>query len=103
MPFTENAGPAGKLSLLLCLALFCVSMPHSALGQQFCSEPVAPYCVTTESEFTTTLQLTRCEEDLSNYEQQVAEYEQCIVEKIQTMRDELAGARKKLEDARENF
>jgi hypothetical protein len=78
-------------------------MQQTALGQQFCSEPVAPYCVTTESEFATTLQLTRCEDDLDNYKEQLAQYEQCIAEQIQAMRKELAGARKKLEDAKQNF
>lgn len=85
------------------IVLSGVCLQQSALAQEFCSEPVAPYCVDTDSEFDTELQINRCEADLNDYEEQLAEYEQCIAQQLDTMRQELESARDKLEGARANF
>lgn len=86
--------------LVLCLAAAGLSVFGMAAGQDFCSEPVAPYCVDTDSEFETQLQINRCEDDLMNYEQQLDEYEQCIADQIQAMRRDLTNAREKLEETK---
>lgn len=98
MPCTEK-----RFALCILLALPGISMPRAALGQDFCSEPVAPYCVTTESEFDTMVQITRCEGDLKEHEEHVETYEKCIARQVETMRRELTEARKKLEEAEKNF
>lgn len=89
--------------MFLCLALFGISMHGTALGQEFCSEPVAPYCAETDVEFDTVLQVNRCEDDLKEYEQQLDEYEQCITQQLKDMRSNLANARTTLEQAKEEF
>lgn len=73
------------------------------MGQEFCSEPVAPYCVTTESEFDSMLQINRCNDDLDDYQEQIDTYEQCIADQLETMRQELSEAREKLEEAEKDF
>jgi len=91
------------LAILLCLALLGMSTPRTAVGQEFCSEPVAPYCVTTESEFDTMLQINRCNDDLGDYQEQIATYEQCIADQLQAMRQELTEARERLEEVEKDL
>jgi hypothetical protein len=95
--------PSLKCSLLLSLMLAGLSVPGTASAQEFCSEPVVPYCVDREGEFDTTLQLNRCEDDLRAYRAQLDEYEQCISDKIIGMREQLEAAEKSVEEAREEF
>ena len=94
---------ADRAALLLCLALIGLALPGTGSAQQFCSEPVAPYCVDKDSEFDTMLQINRCEEDLNEYQQQLDEYEQCIQERLGALHDELGNARTALEEARKKF
>lgn len=96
-PFIRRLAYAG----FLCVG--CLSMQGVALGQSFCSEPIAPYCADKDSEFDTVLQINRCEEDLTEYESQLSEYEQCVKSQIDGLRQELRDARKKLEEAKKNF
>lgn len=94
---------AGAFTAFVCIVLLGMSMHRTVLGQEFCSEPVAPYCVDTESGFDTMLQVNRCEDDLTDYAEQLEAYEQCTAEQIETMRGDLADAREKLEEARQDF
>lgn len=80
-----------------------VFLPATTLAQEFCSEPVAPYCVTKDSEFDSMLQINRCEEDLAEYERQLDEYERCIAGQLESWRKDLKEAQTALENARENF
>lgn len=91
----------GKIALFSCLLLAGLSVPAAA--QEFCSEPVAPYCVDQNAEFDTRLQINRCEEDLVNYEEQLEEYEQCIAAQLESLREELTKASKALDEAKENL
>lgn len=100
LPKTSIAG--GKL-LFACLLLIGLSTPGTAAAQEFCSEPVQPYCLDLESEYDTMLQINRCEDDLNDYQQQLDEYEQCIADQLDSLRKQLEDARKALGDARENF
>lgn len=93
---------SGKL-LFACLVMIGLSMPGTASAQEFCSEPVAPYCLDLESEFDTVLQINRCEDDLNDYQQQLEEYEQCITNQLDSLRSQLENARKSLEEARKKF
>lgn len=72
-------------------------------GQSFCSEPVEPYCVSTDSEFDTLLQVNRCVDDLKEYEQEVNDYEKCISTQIGKLREGISQARHKLEESRKEF
>jgi hypothetical protein len=105
VPNTPHLVPGMSRSLALCaaLAVLLLFLSGTAFGQGFCSEPVEPYCVSTDSEFDTLLQVNRCEDDLLDYEQQVTEYEKCISDQINALRQELSNARAKLEEARKNF
>lgn len=89
--------------LLMCLTVAGFASCGTVAAQSFCSEPVEPYCVSTDSEFDTLLQVNRCRDDLVGYEEQVNEYEQCITEQIQGIHDEIGKAREKLEQAGEDF
>lgn len=103
MPDFSRALNNGKNAVVLCLVIAGLSMPGMAAAQGFCSEPVAPYCVTKDSAFDTMLQINRCEEDLANYKQQLIDYEQCISDQLESMREELDDALEALEAAKENF
>lgn len=92
-----------KNALLPFLALIAVLMSPPASAQEFCSEPVSPYCVDKDSEFDSVLQVNRCEDDLNDYEQQLNEYEQCISKQLESMRQALGDARKTLKAAKEQF
>lgn len=94
---------AGSIVLLFGLIIAGLSVTSPAAAQAFCSEPVTPYCVDTESQFDTMLQINRCEEDLENYEQQLLDYEQCISNQLETLREELNKAHEALSEAKENF
>jgi len=93
----------GKVAGLCLAAALGVSAHGQAAAQEFCSEPVTPYCVGTESEFDTMLQINRCQDDLSDFEQQLNEYETCITQLLEGMRKELAEARERLKHAEESF
>lgn len=88
--------------MFLCLALAGLSLPGAASAQEFCSEPIAPYCVSDDSNLQTTLQANRCEEDLNDYEEELAEYEQCVANQMKRLREELNSARKSLEKAKKD-
>lgn len=100
-PSTANS--TAKRVLLLCVAAAAFSAFGTAVGQEYCSEPVAPYCVDTDSEFDSLLQVNRCQDDLADYEQQLNEYETCITSQIEGMRNALSEARAKLEQAKKEF
>lgn len=87
--------------MFVSLVLGSLSMPGVAAAQEFCSEPVAPYCVDEGSQYDTMLQINRCEEDLDNYEEQLREYEQCISDQLESLREELSTARDALSKAKE--
>jgi len=92
-----------KTVSLVFTGIIVVSIHGQAVAQDFCSEPVTPYCVDKESEFDTVLQINRCKDDLSDFEQQLNEYEACITKLIENMRKELAEARERIKKAEENF
>lgn len=100
-PSTANSSP--RRVLLFCVAAAALSGFGTAVGQEYCSEPVAPYCVDTDSEFDSLLQVNRCQDDLADYQQQVNEYESCITSQIEGMRKALSEARTKLEQAEKEF
>lgn len=89
--------------LTSCLVAVGLVLCGPAAGQSYCSEPVEPYCISTDSEFDSLLQVNRCEDDLTDFEEQVNEYEECITGQVQAMRDELTEARQKLVQAKEDF
>lgn len=95
--------PIGKGPLLALLFAISAAWYGSAAGQEFCSEPVPPYCVNEDSEFDSMVQINRCEEDMNEFEQQLDEYEQCIADQLKGMRSDLSKARKRLVKERENF
>lgn len=94
---------AGRRFLAGSLVAVGISLYVPAAAQEFCSEPVEPYCVSTESEFDTQLQVNRCRDDLNEYEEQVNEYEQCINGQIKGMHKGLSEARSKLDEAEDSF
>lgn len=87
--------------MIISLALTGLSLPGVASAQEFCSEPIAPYCVEDNSGLETTLQANRCEEDLNEYEEELAEYEQCVAGQMKRLREQLKNARKALEEAKQ--
>lgn len=87
--------------MFLCLSLTVLSLPGVVSAQEFCSEPIAPYCVADDSSLQTTLQANRCEEDLNDYEEELAEYEQCVANQMKRLREELKNARRALDEAKE--
>jgi len=103
VPELSRIFATGGTTLVLCLALAGLAAPGAAPAQEFCSEPVPPYCVDKDSEFDTMLQINRCDEDLNDYQQQLDEYEQCIQGQLNALQEELDSARKALEEARKNF
>lgn len=100
MPDLSRVLKTGKNALFLCLALTGLSLPGVVSAQKFCSEPIAPYCVTDDSSLQTSLQANRCEEDLNDYEEELVEYEQCVANQMKRLREELNNARKSLEKAK---
>lgn len=87
--------------MALCLVVAGLSLPGVASAQEYCSEPIAPYCVEDNSSLETTLQANRCEEDLNEYEEELAEYEQCVAGQMKRLREQLKNARKALEGAKQ--
>lgn len=85
--------------MFLCLILAGLLAAGTVSAQEYCSEPVAPYCVDEDSDLDTTLQINRCDEDLKDYEEQLSEYEQCISNQLKSLREELENARKALKEA----
>lgn len=79
------------------------ALPGAASAQEFCSEPVAPYCADKDGDFDTVLQVNRCRDDLNDYEQQLKEYESCITQQLGSLREELKSAREMLEEAEKKF
>lgn len=61
-----------------------------AHAQEFCSEPIAPSCLTAGMNMDSTLQVRRCEEDLNRYEQNFKQYADCQTRKLDGMRGEIA-------------
>lgn len=94
---------AGRRLLGCCLAVAGLGLCAPSVAQEYCSEPVEPYCVSTESDFETQVQVNRCSADLDDYEEQVNEYEKCIAGQIEGLRKELSEARSKLEEADKNL
>lgn len=94
--------PGSKL-LYPCLVLIGLSLPGAVSAQEFCSEPVPPYCVDEDSEFDTMLQVNRCEDDLNDYRDQLDEYEKCIAEQLSSLRKDLDNAQKRLGEVRKEF
>ncbi len=103
MPHRPNTYLSRKSALLLFLAIIGLSLHGVALGDDFCSEPVAPYCVDKDSDFQSKLEVDRCEKDFSDYEKELAEYENCVKDQIDTLRKDLSAAKKRLEDAKQKF
>lgn len=83
-------------------AALLASVPPAA-GQEFCSQPVVPYCASGDAAFDTSLQINSCRRDLDNYVQELADYEQCIDEEIETLRRQVADTRDTLEEVEEDL
>lgn len=71
-------------------------------AQEFCSEPIAPSCISAGMDLDSTLQAKRCEEDLNRYEQNFETYEACLTKKLAAMRDEIDTFRDTLRDRTED-
>lgn len=85
------------------LTLMTLMLPPAGAAENYCSAPVAPYCVDKDSEFDSVLQINRCEEDLGDYQEQLDTYQQCITEQLSTERKRLKEAHDLLNRAREKF
>jgi len=79
------------------------ALPGAASAQEFCSEPVAPYCADKDNEFDDMLQVNRCRDDLNDYEQELQEYESCITQQLDRLRGELKSARGALKEEEKRF
>lgn len=95
--------PPRKSALILLLAMLGVSAQGVTLADDFCSQPVAPYCADKDSDFQSKLEVDRCQEDLSDYEKELSEYEQCVKDQIAALRKELSEAKKKLQEAKDKL
>lgn len=103
MPDLPRVLASSNKVVLLSLALIGVSVSQPASAQEFCSEPIPPYCVDKESDFDSALQVNRCEDDLTDYEEQLDEFQQCITKRIEGMREALRSARETLNEAKGQF
>lgn len=93
----------GKSALTLLLPVLVLSMHGVAFGDDFCSQPVAPYCADKDSDFESKLEVDRCEEDLSDYEKELSDYEKCVKDQIDALRKGLSDAKKRLEEAKQRL
>lgn len=98
--------PTRSLAVKPAVLLFCVaalSVQGKAMSQDFCSQPVAPYCLDKNVAFDSKVQVDRCEKDLKNYENDVADYQKCIKAQLDNLHKQLSDARQRLEDAKKSF
>lgn len=103
MPDPNIAPRRGKTWALVCAVILGFLFTGAAPAQQFCSEPVTPYCADANSQYETMLQINRCKDDLRSYEEELNDYETCIQESLKRMRSEIEEARKNLQEAEEEF
>ena len=60
---------------LVTLALFVAPPTQAAI---FCSEPVEPYCVESDSTFDDQLAIERCRSDVEDYVRGLEDYAKCL-------------------------
>lgn len=99
----NNTPSNARTWLLACAAMLGFLISGAAPGQQFCSEPVSPYCADPDSQYETMVQINRCKEDIANYEEELKDYEICIQESLERMKSDLEEARENLKNAEEEF
>lgn len=78
-------------------------MPAQAPAQEFCSEPVMPYCVNQFDDFRSTMRIDRCRDTVNAKLQAVADYRDCANNKADRMSEELSEALEKLQEVRKRF
>jgi len=103
VPYRPNTYLSRKSALLLFVPIIGLSLHGVALSDDFCSEPVAPYCVDKDSDFQSKVEVDRCEKDLSDYDKELSEYEKCVKSQIEDLRKGLSAAKKRLEDAKQRL
>lgn len=104
MPESNVTPQRNKKWGLACAAILGLLINGAASGQEeFCSEPVTPYCAGPDSQYETMLQINRCKDDLRNYEEELDDYETCIEESLERMRSEIEEARENLKEAEEEL
>jgi len=103
VPEPKKTPSKGMAWLLAGAAMLGFLFSGAAPGQQFCSEPVSPYCADPDSQYETMVQINRCKEDVASYEEELNDYEACIEESLERMRSDLEEARENLDKAEEQF
>lgn len=103
MPDLKNEARKGRTWSRVGTVFLGLFVAGPASGQEFCSEPVTPYCVGLDAEFDTMLQINRCKDDLKNYEDAVDEYGACIERSLNRMREEIRDAKQSLEKAEQEY
>lgn len=99
MPEPNKTPSKGRIWLIACAAMLGFLISGAAPGQQFCSEPVSPYCADPDSEYDTMVQINRCKEDVADYEEELNDYEACIEKSLERMRNDLETAKENLKKA----
>lgn len=91
--------PMLKLSTALVLML-CFSSPVFA----YCSEPSAPFCATSYSEFQDQDEFDRCKREMEYYQGEVEDHFQCLQRDLnQTISDATNEAKRKAETASSEY
>lgn len=58
----------------------------------YCSEPDAPYCASSYSDFADEYEFKRCKNDMEYYASEVEDYTQCLANELETLRQEYENA-----------
>jgi hypothetical protein len=103
VPGHPKAPPSVKSASVVLLALVVLSVCTTAAAQDFCSQPVAPYCLDKDSQFDSKVQVDRCQKDLMDYEKDLSDYQKCIKGQLDGLHKQLDEAKKRLEDAKNKF
>lgn len=93
---------AAAVALSIHLAVFGLFFPERAVSQDFCGEPVMPYCVNQFDELDSILQIDRCRKDLEAELKEVAEYMECAKKRGQELRGQLSRALEQLKKLEED-
>ena len=70
----------------ICLA----ALPTAALA--YCSEPSAPYCASSYSDFSDEYEFTSCRNDMESYAREVDDYTSCLRRDLDILRQEYETA-----------